>query len=57
MMVTGDVTMVTGLQGRSGASSTDSVIVTVAPQLSIVPGPSAAALACMKAEPCQRWSK
>lgn len=32
MVVTGDVTMVTELQGRSGAS-TDNVIVTAAPQL------------------------
>lgn len=29
----GDVTTVTGLQGRGGASSTDDVIVMAAPQL------------------------
>lgn len=40
MMVIGDVTAVTELQGRSGASSTDNVTVPVAPQLelSVLPG-------------------
>lgn len=48
MMVIGDVTMVTELQGKSGASSTDNVIVTVAHSLVFYLATAQMFLACMK---------
>lgn len=48
MMVIGDVTMVTKLQGKSGASSTDNVIVTVAHSLVFYLATAQMFLACMK---------
>lgn len=48
MMVIGDVTVVTELQGKSGASSTDNVIVTVAHSLVFYLATAQMFLACMK---------